>query len=160
MDRFHLPYVARWPLAAGVLAVAALTIARPAAASPGPHWTADSWRSAARPAKPVRLSQRKADIGPVMPLYEVAMVSRLCADAEFRERTGADGRDCARALYSRAENCTVAFHDRFPRGDDAEIDGRLSHRNFAEGYLRCLRDEYGKESRRRRPRRPNVERGA
>ena len=81
------------------------------------------------------------DAGQMLPLYEAAMVSRLCADRASKTDSPASRKACVQAVYPLVENCSRQLHRQFPRADNARRDGRLDHRSFAASYLRCLRRE-------------------
>ena len=78
----------------------------------------------------------------MMPMFEIAMISRLCKSAEFQAQIGKARSDCSKAVYQVRQVCTKAFHDKFPRADDAEVDGRMSFRNFSADYMQCLENSY------------------
>ncbi len=85
------------------------------------------------------LSPQLPDVGHMLPLYEAAMVSRLCAGSALETEGPAARKACVQAVYPLVENCSRALHRKFPRADNARRDGRLDHRSFAASYLRCLR---------------------
>ncbi len=125
-----------------VIMSCAVSLVSVAASAATPDWGADSWRWAQRSDKAPAATEPPGASHRIMPLYEIAMVSRLCASPDLRANAGGSPEDCARAVYPFAKPCTSEYHDKFPRGDDAEVGGRLSHRNFAAAYLRCLRVHY------------------
>lgn len=113
-----------------------------AAAEDAPNWSADSWRTAPISEKAVTLEPQATDVGDMMPMMEIALVSRVCANPEFRTQVGKSPNDCARMLHKIKQSCTKEFQNKFPRADDAEIDGRMSFQRFSEGYVQCLKDRY------------------
>lgn len=135
----------------GVACIAAASASAPLSAAAPQNWTADSWRSAPRSDKAREVPAHAANAALALALYEIAITARLC------ERDGIGGRlsgppgDCQRAMHRFARVCTARYAGRFPRGDDAEVDGRWSHRKFAAGYANCLRDEYRGRHGRRAP---------
>jgi len=102
----------------------------------------DVWRSPPGAAKPVELSRQLPDAGPIMPLFEIAMISRLCGRSDFQKQIGKSRNECSKAVYSVRQECTKSFHRKFPRGDNAKVDGRMSFQGFAAGYMQCLKDQY------------------
>lgn len=138
----HRPRPARHRTSLIAIASCAISLLPVAASVATPEWGADSWRWAHRSDKAPAAAEPPGASHHVMPLYEIAMVSRLCASPDFETNAGESPDDCARAIYPFAKACTSAYHGKFPRGDDAEVGGRLSHRNFAAAYLRCLRGQY------------------
>lgn len=111
-------------------------------ASDSANYSAESLRSAPRSEKIVDLPRQLPDAGQVLPLHEIAMVSRICANPKYRSQIGKSRDECSKAIFKARRECTKAFHDKFPRADNLEIDGRMSYQKFAAGYMRCLRDQY------------------
>jgi len=107
--------------------------------------SADVWRSPPGSARPVKLPRERRDTGPMMPLMEISLIERLCNNPAFQSKTGKSRDDCAKAVFSVKSKCTKEFHRKFPRGDNADIDGRQNFRKFSEGYMRCLRRQYAAE---------------
>ncbi len=97
------------------------------------------------------LSSQLPDVGHMLPLYEAAMVSRLCSGNASKIDRPTARKACVQAVFPLVETCSRALHRKFPRADNARRDGRLDHRSFAARYLRCLRQQVrtgGKQSRR------------
>jgi len=55
-------------------------------------------------------------------------------------------------MFQVKRECTKAFHRKFPRGDNQEIDGRLTFQKFFSGYEKCLRIKYAKTLRKKQKR--------
>jgi len=121
--------------------IATALLALSATAEDAPNWSADSWRTAPLSEKAVVLDQQPADVGRMMPMMEIALISRLCASPEFQTQISKSRNDCARTMHKMKQTCTKEFQRKFPRADDAEVDGRLSFRSFADGYMQCIRDQ-------------------
>lgn len=68
------------------------------------------------------------------------------------------GDECAKAMFQVKRACTKAFHRKFPRGDNQEIDGRLTFQKFFDGYKKCLRNKYAKTKQKRQRRGRQVNR--
>ena len=104
------------------------------------------------------LSPQLADVGHMLPLYEAAMVSRLCSSRALKIDSPASRKACVQAVYPLIENCSRVLHRKFPRADNARRDGRLDHRSFATSYLSCLRRQAWSDG--KRARRGAVQSGA
>ena len=122
------------------------------------EWNADSYRTAQHSPGTATPVPRRNVAGLAMAMYEAGMVSRLCSGTEFLREFGRSREECRERLFNKGRECSAAFQDRFPRGDDREVGRRLSHRGFVAGYLRCMRGSkdsaVGRSSRRGRPSRP------
>lgn len=126
-------------LAIAMAIVVAVGSGLPVTVAAGPHWNTESWRSAPVSEKATDLVEPRTDSAHVMPMYEVAMASRLCADRAYRKEARMSRDQCLHRAYRAKRECTSRYQRRFPRGDDAEVDGRLTHRKFAAAYMACLR---------------------
>ncbi len=87
------------------------------------------------------LERKLDDVAEVMPLYEVAVISRLCSDRELQLATGKSRDACVKQVYSLRQACSEFYQRKFPRADNAKVDGRLDHAGFARGFAQCLQGE-------------------
>jgi len=88
------------------------------------------------------LPAKAPDIGHMMPLYEVAMIERICSSPRYRKKINRSRKQCAREMAKVVSRCTADHQARFPRASNKKGGGRLGYRSFATGYERCLKHRH------------------
>jgi hypothetical protein len=147
---FVRSFVIGFPLCNIAVALCAISVLSTAHAGGGDRGARDRdvWQSPRVARERTTLPRARRDTGPTMPLMEISLIARACRRPAFQSAVGMRGDECAKAMFQVKRKCTQAFHRKFPRGDNREIDGRLTFKKFFSGYEKCLRTQYAKRLRR------------
>jgi len=88
------------------------------------------------------LSVKAPDVGHMLPLYEVAIIERVCSDETYKTEIKKSRNECAKEMFKVVSECTADHQSKFPRSDNEKVGQRLDYREFSTLYKQCLKGRY------------------